>query len=210
MSKPLDPRTERILQRVLDIAERLFSLMLFAIFAKRISQSFAMEPYNLLAVVSEGLVVFFILIRRGALLLTVRPWDWAIALLGTALPMLVRAGGLPLVPAQVSGSLMFIGVIFSIAAKLSLRRSFGLAAANRGLVNRGAYRYIRHPMYAGYMLVYAGFFLSNPNLWNAIVYALTIGVLIARIRAEDAILSHDPGYATFMAQVRYRLVPGVF
>ena len=44
----------------------------------------------------------------------------------------------------------------AMAAKFSLARSFGLAPANRGVKSRGAYAFLRHPMYLGYVVEWIG------------------------------------------------------
>ncbi len=210
MSAALGPRTERVLQIAIDLGERLFLLLLFAAFVVRLSHTLGVRPYNVLALVSEGLMTYFILVRRNAIALTMRPWDWIVAFAGTALPMFVRAGGQAPFPAFVGTVLMFAGVSLAIWAKLTLRRSFGIAAAHRGLVHGGPYRFVRHPMYAGYILVYTGFALNNPLLWNFSVYVLAAGLLVARIVAEEAVLTPDGDYAGYKTRVRYRLVPGLF
>ena len=173
-------------------------------------RSLASQPYNFLALISEGLIVFFTIIRRDAQTVTTRPRDWMIALLGTALPLLVRAGGHPSVPTFVGTAFMSAGLFVSICSKLTLRRSFGLAAANRGLVHSGPYRIVRHPIYAGYILIYVGFFLNNPLDWNLALYLLAISLLICRVIAEEIVLTQDPGYVAFMQRVHYRVMPGVF
>ncbi|HWU25837.1 MAG TPA: isoprenylcysteine carboxylmethyltransferase family protein [Rhizomicrobium sp.] len=209
MSAPLDPRLEARLKIVIDLGERLFILILFATFIVRLSHTLGLRPYNVLVLISEGLVAFFIVVRRRAAVVTMRGWDWIAAVTGTALPMTVRAGGHPLLPDAIGTILMLVGLVVAIVAKLTLRMSFGVAAANRGAVISGPYRIVRHPMYAGYLLVYAGFFLNNPSLWNFAVYAGAVAMLVARIFAEEGVLKEDPAYAAYKAKVHYRLVPGV-
>jgi protein-S-isoprenylcysteine O-methyltransferase Ste14 len=209
LTKPLSPRAERSLQTAIDLGERLFVLLLFATFAVRLSHSLGIRPYNLLALLSEALVATFILIRRTTDAVTMRPLDWVVALAGTALPMTVRAGGQPLLPPFAGTVLMFAGLSLAVWAKAILRRSFGIAAANRGAVSSGPYRLIRHPMYAGYFLVFAGFLLNNPSIWNLAIYLLAVVCLIVRIFAEEIVLTNDPTYAAYRQRVRYRLAPGV-
>ena len=210
MSLPLDPYVERLLQRLIDLGERIFFLLLYALFVSSLWRSLASHPFNFLALISEGLIVFFMNIRRDARMITIRPLDWMIALLGTALPLLVRPGGHPFAPTLVGTCFMLTGLLFSISAKLTLRRSFGLAAANRGVVLSGPYRIVRHPIYAGYILIYVGFLLNNPLAWNFAIYLLTISLLIFRVMAEEILLTRDPNYAAFKQRVHYRVMPGVF
>ena len=102
------------------------------------------------------------------------------------------------------------GVLFQIYAKLTLRRSFGIIAANRGVTTAGPYRLIRHPMYAAYMISWMGFFLASPTPWNAAVYGFAFVCQIARLTAEERLLNEDAAYRNFVAAVPYRLLPGVF
>ncbi|MGC1375826.1 MAG: methyltransferase [Anaerolineales bacterium] len=152
----------------------------------------------------------FIIIRRDALMVTTRPLDWLVALISTALPMLIRAGGTSLTPTVIGTTFMLIGLLFSIRSKLTLGRSFGLAAANRGLVHSGPYAVIRHPIYAGYILGYVGFLLNNPLSWNFASYVVAISLFVWRIMAEERVLSQDPNFVAYMHRVPYRLVPGLF
>jgi protein-S-isoprenylcysteine O-methyltransferase Ste14 len=204
------PRAEQFLLIVMDLGERAFILVPFAAFVVALSYSLSMRPYNLLALLSESLMVFFVVFRRPPRTVTGRPLHWAVAFAGTALPLFLRPGGQAFVPTIFGAVLMFAGLSVSIWAILFLRSSFGLVAANRGLVRAGPYLLVRHPMYAGYMLVNAGFLTNNPTLWNLAVVTVAAGLQIARVFAEDDILAEDPQHAAFKNRVRYRLVPGVF
>ena len=105
---------------------------------------------------------------------------------------------------------MLAGFAAQIAAKLTLRRSFGIVAANRGIKVGGPYRIIRHPMYAGYLLTHVGFLLFNPSLWNSRIYLIGFGFQLVRILAEERVLFQDTACRVFAAQTRYRLRRGVF
>ncbi len=97
-----------------------------------------------------------------------------------------------------------------LLAILSLNRSFGIAPAHRGLVSRGAYRVVRHPLYAAEMFTVGGYCLGYASIWNAAVWAaFAIGQLL-RIRGEEALLCADPEYRAYQVQVPWRLVPGVW
>jgi protein-S-isoprenylcysteine O-methyltransferase Ste14 len=203
-------RLERGLQLTIDFGERIFVLLLFATLLARLSHTIGVRPYNILMLLSEGLIAFFVIVRRPAQNVTMRPLDWAIALAGTAVAMFVQAGGQPLLPKLVGTVLMFAGLLLAIWAKLSLRRSFGIAAANRGAIVAGPYRLIRHPMYSGYLIVYVGFLLNNPLLWNFCIYTITGLLLVVRLHAEESVLKTDPVYDAYSSRVRFRLIPALF
>jgi protein-S-isoprenylcysteine O-methyltransferase Ste14 len=197
----------------LDLAERAA----LAIFFSAMTWSFLRawqetgNPVSLILIVSEGSVVAFVLIRRFATVISMRPMDWLIALLGTAAPLLVRpTGGDALASVLVCVPLMLTGFILQMAAKLTLRRSFGVVAANRGVKVGGPYRVVRHPMYAGYFLTQIGFLLTNPSVWNAAIYVISGAFQISRIVAEERVLSRDASYRAFTVAVPYRLAPGIF
>ena len=106
--------------------------------------------------------------------------------------------------------LMIAGFAIQMSAKFTLRRSFGVVPANRGVKVGGPYRFVRHPMYAGYLMTQVGFLLAHPTLWNASIYAATFAFQPGRILAEERLLSRDTGYREFAALVPSRLVPGIF
>jgi protein-S-isoprenylcysteine O-methyltransferase Ste14 len=65
-------------------------------------------------------------------------------------------------------------------------------------------------MYLAYMLGDIGYNLQE---WNAGTLLLVMAgwiSLLYRIHAEERLLSHDPGWRTYAALVRYRLVPGLW
>ena len=166
--------------------------------------------FPLLLLFSEGLVVFFIVIRRATTEISHRPYDWAIALAGTFLALAVSTGGAPLIDPAWGAIPLIVGVVIHTAAKLSLQRSFGVVAASRGVQVKGMYRLVRHPMYAGYMLSHMGYLLLAPSLRNLLVYLCVWFLLALRIFAEERILLGDPDYGRYAHRVRFRLVPLIF
>lgn len=166
---------------------------------------------NLLLLPSEGLVVIFLLLRRRTEKISLRWQEWLLALSATVAPMLVRPGvGAALVPLICGVSLLLMGTILQVHAKLTLGRSFGCVPANRGLKLQGPYRYVRHPMYAGYLLGHIAFLLMNPTVWNIAVYATCYALQVPRLLKEEKLLEHDLQYRLYQATVRYRLIPGIF
>lgn len=166
---------------------------------------------NLLLLPSEGLVLICLLFRRRTEEISGRWQEWLLALSATVAPMLVRPEvGTTFAWPIVGASLMVSGMIIQIHAKLILGRSFGCVPANRGLKWRGPYSFVRHPMYAGYLLSHVAFLLMNPSVWNVVVYAASYALQIPRLFAEERLLANDSQYRDYQASVKYRLIPGVF
>ncbi len=110
---------------------------------------------SILLLASESMVVVFVLFRRNTQQISRRPGDWFVGLLGTTAPLFaIPYSGTALVPVGIVWVLMVAGFGLQLAAKLTLRRSFGVVAANRGVKISGPYRLVRHPMYAGYILTH--------------------------------------------------------
>jgi protein-S-isoprenylcysteine O-methyltransferase Ste14 len=203
-----DPRA-----MVLDLAERVIVSLLLAFLASRFLPSIVQDGnlVNLVLFASEAVVVGFIVFRRPAKTISRQPSDWLYGFAGTVLALLAVPGGADaLVPQGVVLGLMAAGFLLQFWAKLVLRRSFGVVAANRGVKVTGPYRLLRHPMYAGYLLTHIAFLLSVPALWNIAVYASLWCFQLLRIQAEERVLGEDPAYQALSARVRHRLVPGVW
>jgi protein-S-isoprenylcysteine O-methyltransferase Ste14 len=79
------------------------------------------------------------------------------------------------------------------------------------VISTGPYAVIRHPMYFAVLLLYIFSPLALGSYWAMIpVIALPI-LLVARIHAEEALLTRDlKGYEEYMQRVKYRLIPGVW
>jgi protein-S-isoprenylcysteine O-methyltransferase Ste14 len=76
------------------------------------------------------------------------------------------------------------------------------------VVSTGVYGFVRHPMYLGGILMFAGAPLLLGSYYGLLAgLALTL-LLMARIRGEEAMLARElEGYREYMQKVRYRLVP---
>jgi protein-S-isoprenylcysteine O-methyltransferase Ste14 len=108
-------------------------------------------------------------------------------------------------------SLIFVlGMIIQISAKIALGRSFGVIAASRGVKVSGPYRFVRHPMYMGYFVCHIGVLSTFSSRYSLILYATAFCVQIVRLLREEHLLNDDAKYRAFAAQVRYRILPGVF
>lgn len=202
---------ERI--RWIDLSERVLGAVLYSHLFLRIVV-FNTTPLTVpdgLLLASEGLVLFFLLIRRRSNRVSLRFDEWLVAMIATVAPLAVwPSQGTPLLPLAVCGVIALGGFALHVAAKLTLRRSFGLVPANRGVRGVGPYRWVRHPMYAGYMITYVGYLLANPIAWNLAVYVVAVAAQLFRIAREERLLSQDDEYRRLMTRTPYRLVPLVY
>ena len=113
------------------------------------------------------------------------------------------AEGAPPALLAASGALALAGWGLALWGLASLGRCFGLRPAARGLVTRGAYRLVRHPMYVGEALAALGLLLLQLTLPAALGLALWLGVQALRARAEEAALraAFPTAYAAYAARV---------
>jgi len=161
-------------------------------------------------VAQETLLVVLFLTRRRSTATSTRPFDWAVAIAGTFLPLFLRPAGVPGALVWLGEPLQFLGVAAAVLALASLGRSVGVVAANRGIKTSGAYRLVRHPAYTGYLLGYAGYLLCYPTPRNVLLLAGTVLALGARAVAEERFLARDASYRDYLRLTPWRFVPYVY
>jgi protein-S-isoprenylcysteine O-methyltransferase Ste14 len=79
------------------------------------------------------------------------------------------------------------------------------------VISNGPYRYVRHPMYTGGLISFLAMPIALGSWWGIIPAVGLIFALAARLVHEESFLSQRlPGYADYLAKVRWHLVPGVW
>jgi len=197
-----------------DILLRVYVAGAVIFFAAGAFAHFRADPTRitlLLIALIESITAGFIVCSRRA-----QRCDWRpLSLLASYVAMfyfaaLNLAPGSAFVPEAVGVGVQIAGLLFQLYAKLSLGRSFGVLPATRRLVTAGPYRWLRHPIYAGYLIAHVGFLVNNFLLQNLVVLLALYLAQIVRIQREEEILADLPGYRDYCQTVRYRLLPGVY
>ncbi|WP_418939834.1 methyltransferase family protein [Paraburkholderia bryophila] len=209
-----DQRSPSSRRALVEIAARVGAASMLSLFAYGAIRQWLAAPQRitlLLLVVSAFVTIGLSLFSRIPAKRDWRPLAFICSMGGTYYFLAVRLSpGSQLVPEDVGAVLQLLGIFWQLFAKASLRRSFGILPANRGVVSRGAYRFVRHPMYLGYFMTDMGFLLVNFGLQNLLVYSCQFALQVVRIVREEQLLSHDDGYRSYKTRVRFRVIPGLF
>jgi len=120
------------------------------------------------------------------------------------------------VPAWVSllGDVL-VGAGLGIAMLVIVQNSYAGATvtveAGQSLVSDGVYKFVRHPMYVGNVIMMIGIPLALGSYWGLLFIIPGAGVLALRILDKEKLLMHElPGYREYAGRVRYRLVPYIW
>lgn len=155
----------------------------------------------------ESVVAVLIVVRRAPIETSGRPVAWLATFVGIVAPMMVRpeSGGWP-----IGTCLQIMGAAFALFSLFVIRRSFGLVAANRGVVTAGPYGLVRHPIYLAYLVASVGYLAENPSMQNLVFMTVATVAQLVRITCEEEVLARDPTYAEYRMRVQFRLIPYVY
>ena len=171
-----------------------------------------------------GLVVVLFIVRRPTVGARSDARGAVVALAGTAALTLFAAADLvhgviglgPLQPTTdwrvlaLSAALALSGTIVAGVSLATLGRCFGVFPEARGLVTRGPYRFVRHPVYLGEFISGLGLLLPILSPWTAAVFVAFVALQIWRMFNEErALQTAFPDYAFYRDRTS-RLIPGLF
>jgi protein-S-isoprenylcysteine O-methyltransferase Ste14 len=206
------PSTQAPWKRRVSLAQDAALVVISALFFYAHGRS-ALEGHSAASAffaIEQGLLIGIFLTRRRPIYTSPRVCDWVVATIGGWFALASRphpSGGL------LEGygiALQVVGLTWVIVSFVTLGRSFGVVAANRGLKTAGPYRFVRHPIYLGHNITLAGFLIANFWWWNALVFATVLIFQVLRIQAEERVLRATSDYQSYAARVRWRLVPGLY
>ena len=86
----------------------------------------------------------------------------------------------------------------------------GMGGCGQTVVSSGPYRYVRHPMYAGVIPLVVGTTFLLGSWYGLLGLILVVGIAFRAVREERVLRQELPGYDTYMARVKYRLIPHIW
>jgi len=104
-------------------------------------------------------------------------------------------------------------IIWHVTAVNAYLSSWARIQEDRGqvVVAEGLYATVRHPMYLGIAIGFAGIPLALGSWWALIPGLMIVGLFVYRTAREDRMLRQElPGYAGYAEKVRHRLLPGIW
>jgi protein-S-isoprenylcysteine O-methyltransferase Ste14 len=106
-------------------------------------------------------------------------------------------------PVQIIGWIIIIlGAIIIVIALVSIRLKAAAPSTRDGLVSKGIYSMVRHPIHSGTFLEFAGLFILRPSLQTGIACVLGfIWIFVQTKFEEQDLIKRIPEYRDYMKQV---------
>ena len=106
----------------------------------------------------------------------------------------------------------FVAQAFALALMtwsiLCLGTNFSVLPQFRVLVTRGPYRWVRHPLYASYLLFDGALVAGAGNVIGGALWLAELALLSLRARREEKLLeAFEPFYRFYKASTPYLLIP---
>jgi protein-S-isoprenylcysteine O-methyltransferase Ste14 len=116
-----------------------------------------------------------------------------------------------------AGLALFVAAIFFVASPMAVNpwaEATVRIQADRGqqVVRAGPYRFVRHPMYVGVILMGFSIAMMLGSMWALALGAVIAALMVVRTALEDRTLRRElPGYEEYATTVtRWRLLPGIW
>ena len=157
-------------------------------------------------------IILLMVLRTAPVRVTPNPWFWLLAFVTTYATLGFTAyasQGVSLISPIVGNGLAVMSMIILLYALLSLGRNIGFIPAQRNVVTKGAYGFVRHPIYTGTFVSLLAFVLRSYSVLNLTMAVVLIALLMIRGVVEERFLREDPGYAAYLQEVRWRWFPGI-
>jgi protein-S-isoprenylcysteine O-methyltransferase Ste14 len=104
----------------------------------------------------------------------------------------------------------WLGIFFVFKANTYAAATIQLAPGQK-IISTGPYALVRHPMYAGGLLMLLGIPIALGSWWGLLVIIAMMPALIWRLFEEEKFLVRNlAGYVTYQRNVPYRMIPLVW
>ncbi len=104
-----------------------------------------------------------------------------------------------------------LGIAMLVIVENSYAGATVTVEAGQSVVSGGLYKFVRHPMYVGNVIMMIGIPLALGSYWGLLFVVPGALVLALRIFDEEKLLIHElSGYREYTERVRYRLVPYIW
>jgi protein-S-isoprenylcysteine O-methyltransferase Ste14 len=117
-------------------------------------------------------------------------------------------------PAVIAGdALVVLGflIVFLVFKENTYTSSVIEVAAEQRVIDTGPYAVVRHPMYAGALVLVAGIPLALGSLVGLLTFPPFVAILVWRLLDEERFLvGHLPRYAAYREKNPHRLIPHVW
>ena len=105
------------------------------------------------------------------------------------------------------------GLVICIWARMTLGRNWSsevVLKVDQELVQAGPYRFVRHPIYSGIILMFAAIVLLVGRMVGILAFSLFVYGFVVKLRREESLMLRQfpTTYAEYMKKTR-RLVPSI-
>jgi protein-S-isoprenylcysteine O-methyltransferase Ste14 len=124
-----------------------------------------------------------------------------------------RASSVPPVAVAAGWAVFLAGTMIIVAVFRENTHASSVieTAADQDVVTTGLYRFVRHPMYTGALLMGAATPISLGSYWAEALLLPSVVLVIVRLVAEERFLAERlDGYRAYLETTRSRLVPYVW
>ncbi len=109
--------------------------------------------------------------------------------------------------------MFFLGIFLAIWARLNLGKNWGMPMTQKydpELVMSGPYRYIRHPIYTGFLLAMLGSSLASSLFWLAVFVISGIYFIYSAVQEEKLLTKQFPKVYPLYKRKTKMLIPFIF
>jgi protein-S-isoprenylcysteine O-methyltransferase Ste14 len=115
---------------------------------------------------------------------------------------------LPFVVAGDALILLGFFIVFRVFVENTFTAATIQVVAGQRVVSTGPYAFVRHPMYAGALVMLFGIPFALGSAWGLLMLVPMIIILVQRLLDEEKFLSQSlPGYKEYCHKIHYHLVP---